>query len=168
MKLSDRTRPILSTDQTRWFIPSDCRWLEEFQRDLSQSLQHIERCFNEFLGGNRSLLNEQIQLIEEFIQQIKTIERICSHIRSPALFSRLPDLKNLKNQFKRQVSSEQISEELIRLFWSILRTIQTYIQTYCQAFLIPYDVEVSNEENQSIDIDQLMDAVNDRIGFCFM
>lgn len=158
MKLSDRTRPILSTDQTRWFIPSDSRWLEEFHRDLSQSLQHIERCFNEFLDENRSL-NEQIKLIDDFIQQIKTIETICSHIRSPSLFACLLDLKNLKNHLKRQVNNEQITDELIRLFWNVLRTIQTYIQTYCQAFLIPYSIEVVNQDNQSIDIEQLIDAV---------
>lgn len=158
MKLTDRTRPILSTEQTRWFMPSDSRWLEEFRQNLKESLAEIERCFNDFLGENRTL-KEQIKLIEDFIQQMKTIEILCSNIRSPMLFEQLLELKKFKNHLQKQQERILITDELIRLFWNILRTIGTYIQNYCQAFLIPYGVQFFNQADQSIDIEQLMDSV---------
>ena len=164
MKLTDRTRPILSTEQTRWFMPSDSRWLEEFQQGLKDVLKEIERCFNELLGENRTL-KEQIKLVDDFIQQIKNIEAICSHIRSPMLFDQIMELKKFKIHLQKHEESVTISEDFIRLFWNILRTIGTYIQNYCQAFLIPYGVEFSNQVDQPIDIEQLMDAVMNSIHF---
>lgn len=167
MKLTDRTRPILSTEQTRWFMPSDSRWLEEFQQAVKDALKEIERCFNELLGENRTL-KEQMKLVEDFIRQMKNIETICSHIRSPMLLDQLLELKKFKIHLQKHEESVTISEDFTRLFWNILRTIGTYIQNYCQAFLIPYGVEFSNQADQPLDIEQLMDAVMNSIDFLSM
>ncbi len=34
-----------------------------------------------------------------------------------------------------------------------------YIHTYCQAFLIPYEIEICNQENEFIDIRQFASPV---------
>ena len=41
------------------------------------------------------------------------------------------------------------------LLHNLLVTIAHYIQTYCHAYLIPYEVELYNDENPSIDLERL-------------
>lgn len=145
---------MVSPDQTRWFIPSNYRWFEEFHDNLNPIIQQIERCFNDLIERNLSI-NEQIQIIEDLINYLKTIQIICSEIRSPLMSNKQQELK----YYKIQLRKNQNSEDLIQLVWNVLLTIGKYIQTYCQAFLIPYEVEICDDEYEAIDIEQLMSTV---------
>ncbi len=136
-------------------ISFDSHWLEEFHQNLNQIFEQIERCFNNLINENISI-NKQIQLIQELINYIKNIQIICSNIRSPLMINKERQLNIYKNQLSK---NDEISQNLIELLYDVLRTIMTYIQTYCQAFLIPYQIEICNQENQSINIEQFTSSV---------
>ena len=57
------------------------------------------------------------------------------------------------------ILSPQMHENLKRLLWDLLITMIKYIHTYCEAFLIPYEVEICNDENKSIDIESFQSPV---------
>ncbi len=136
-------------------ISFDSHWLEEFHQNLNQIFEQIERCFNNLINENISI-NKQIKLIQELIIYIKNIQIICSNIRSPLMINKERQLNIYKNQLSK---NDEISQNLIELLYDVLRTIMTYIQTYCQAFLIPYQIEICNQENQSINIEQFTSSV---------
>jgi hypothetical protein len=155
MKFSNKNKQIISIDQTRWFIPSNSRRLEEFRDNLNPIFQQIERCFNDLIDRNLSI-NEQIQLIDDLINYLKNIQLICSEIRSSLMINKQQELKHYKIRLS---ETNQISEDLIQLVWNVLLTVGKYIQTYCQAFLIPYEIEICDNEYEAIDIEQLMSTV---------
>jgi hypothetical protein len=157
MKLSNKQ--VIPSDQTRWFIPSNCGWLEEFRDNLNQIFQQIERCFNGLIEQNLTI-DEQIQLIDELINYLKNIQNICSKIRSISMMRRQRELKHYKTQLKKQTEKSSISEDFIQLIWNVLLTIGKYIQTYCQAFLIPYEVEICDDDYEAVDTEQLLSTVN--------
>lgn len=147
------------SDQTRSFICFNSQLLKEFRQNLNEILEQIERCFNHLINPNLSI-NEQIKLIEELIINIKTIQIICSNIRSSLMIAKQREFKIYKHQLiktfeNNQILSPEILKNFQKLLWDSLLTIRKYIQTYCQAFLIPYQVEICDQENKSIDIEQL-------------
>ncbi len=144
-------------------ISFDFRWLEEFHQNLNQIFEQIERCFNHLINENLSI-NEQIQFIEELINSGKTIQIICSDIRSSLMFDKQHELKIYNLQLRKKLENEEIlsseiSQNFIQLLCDFLVTFIKYIQTYCQAFLIPYHIEIYNQENKSIDIEQFTSLV---------
>ena len=97
------------------------------------------------------------------INCIQIIQNTCSNIRSALFLDKQREL----NAFivyliqQSQNNNEQIfiSQSIRQLLNDLLLTFIKYIQTYCQTFLIPYEVEIYNDENQSIDIEQLTTLV---------
>ena len=154
-EISNRNKQMNSVDQTRWFVPSDSRWLEAFRRNLDQIFEQIERCFNTLADQNLPL-NEQLQLIEHLINYTKTIQIICSEIRSPSMVNKQRELKI----YKTQLTNQSENDDLIQLFWNVILTIVKYIHTYSQAFLIPYEVEICDNDNIPIKIEQFLSTVN--------
>ncbi|CAF3397978.1 unnamed protein product [Rotaria sp. Silwood1] len=146
------------------FLASDPRWLEEFQKDINLILIQIEQRFNRLVQFHQPILsiNEQIKLINELIGFIKNIQVTCSYIQSSLIIDKQRDLKNFADQLIRkshheheQQTSLEINEKLTRLLYDTLVILVNYIQTYCHAYLIPYEVEIYNDKNLSIDIEQL-------------
>ena len=146
------------------FLASDPRWLTEFQQDINLILRQIEQRFNRLVLFHRPtlLINEQIKTIHELIGFIKNIQITCSYIQSSLVVDKQRELKIYADQLIRQSQKEnqqQISldmtENLTRLLYDLLVVIVNYIRTYCHAYLIPYDVELYNDNSTTIDIEQL-------------
>ncbi|CAF4398402.1 unnamed protein product [Rotaria sp. Silwood2] len=146
------------------FLASDPRWLEEFQKDISLILVQIEQRFNRLVQFHQPILsiNEQIKIINELIGFIKNIQVTCSCIQSSLIIDKQRELKIFADQLIRKSHNEheqQISfemhEKLTRLLYDSLVIFINYIQTYCHAYLIPYEVEIYNDKNISIDIEEL-------------
>jgi hypothetical protein len=105
-------------------------------------------------------ITEQIKIINELIGFIRNIQVTCSYIQSSLIVDKQRELKIYADQLiKKSQSEPTISSEshqsLIRLLHNLLVTIVNYIQTYCHAYLIPYEVELYNDENTSINIERL-------------
>jgi len=80
------------------------------------------------------------------------------------MFDKQRELKiynlQLRKKFENEeILSSEISQNFIQLLCDFLVTFIKYIQTYCQAFLIPYHVEIYDQENKSIDIEQFTSLV---------
>ncbi|CAF0997755.1 unnamed protein product [Rotaria sordida] len=163
-KSLNKNRQKISLDQTRSFLSSNPRWLEEFRQNINLIFEQIEQCFNNLINPNSSILsiNKQIKLNQELIGYCKKVQNICSDIQSSSFIDTQHELKFYTIQLIKQSQNEneqvlnsQISENLIQLLYDLLLALIKYIQAYCQAFLIPYDVEIYNDENKSIDIEQV-------------
>ncbi|CAF3791534.1 unnamed protein product [Rotaria socialis] len=163
-KTSNKSKQLISLDVTCSSPLSNPHWREDFRENIDRKLRQIEQCFNRLVNPDSSklLIDEQIELIEELISCSKTIQSICLDIKSTSLFERQLMLKfyaaQLKNQSENQneqVSTSKIPQNLTRLLYDLLLSIMKYVQTYCQAFLIPYEVEIYDDENKSIDIQTL-------------
>ncbi|CAF4197511.1 unnamed protein product, partial [Rotaria sp. Silwood2] len=163
-KSLNKNKQKKSLDQTRSFPSSNPRWLEEFRQNINSTLEQIEQRFNRLINPNSPELsiNEQIKLIQELIGYNKTIQNTCLDIQSPLFIEKQRELKLYTAQLikqsqneNKQILTSQTSENLVRLLFDLLLTLMTYIQTYCQAFLIPYEVEIYNDDNKSIDIEQV-------------
>ena len=146
------------------FLASDPQWLSEFRKNIDIILKDIEQRFNRLVLPHQSMvpINEQIRVINEFIGFIRHIQMICSYIQSSFIVEKQNELKTYADNLirKSQAESEptitpQNHRNLIRLLYNFLATIVQYIQSYCHAYLIPYDVEIYNEENPSIDLERL-------------
>ena len=146
------------------FLASDPHWLSEFRKDIDLLLKDIEQRFNRLVLPHQSMLpiNEQIKAINGLIGFIRQIQMTCSCIQSSFLVDKQHELKTYADQLikKSQTETESIitpqsHRGLIRLLYNLLVTLVQYIQTYCHAFLIPYDVELYNDENPSIDLERL-------------
>ncbi|CAF0926564.1 unnamed protein product [Adineta steineri] len=153
-KTSNKNKQSKSSDQVRLF---DSHWIEEFRQNINTKFEQIEQCINHLINPNLPLLSidEQIKSIQELINYIKTIQITCSDIQSPLIIDKQRELKTYINELIRKSSNGTERQALVRLLFDSLLAIIKYIETYCQAFLIPYEVEIYNNEHQSIDIEQL-------------
>jgi hypothetical protein len=112
-------------------------------------------------------ISEQIKTINELIGFIKNIQVTCSYIQSSTIIEKQRELriyadqliKKSQNEHDKQISPP-IHQNLTRLLYDLLVTFVSYIQTYCHAYLIPYEVELYNDDNSSIDIERLKFPVN--------
>jgi hypothetical protein len=168
MKSLNKNKQIMPSDQTRSCLAFNPRWIEEFRLNMNRALEHFEQHFNRLINPNLSLLsiNEQIKSIQALLDYIKPIQITCSDIQSSLIVDKQRELKDYITQLikksqddKKQNLSSQMHENLIRLLWDLLITLIKYIQTYCQAFLIPYEVEIRNEDNKSTDIERFKSPV---------
>ncbi|CAF4467740.1 unnamed protein product, partial [Adineta steineri] len=105
--------------------------------------------------------------INELLGFIKNIQVTCSYIQSSLIVEKERELKIYadqlikKSQFERdQQQSPQIQQSLTRVLYDLLVTLVNYIRTYCHAYLIPYEVEIYNDENSIIDLELLKYPVN--------
>ncbi len=146
------------------FLASDPRWLDEFRKDINLILIQIEHRFNRLVVSYQLMLSisEQIKIINELIGFIKNIQVTCSYIQSSLIIDKQRELKLYADQLIKKSQNEndplispQIHQNFIRLLYNLLVTLVNYIQTYCHAYLIPYEVELYNDENISIDIERL-------------
>lgn len=146
------------------FLASDPHWLTEFRKDIDMLLKEIEQRFNRLVLPHQSMLpiNEQIKVINDLIAFIRQIQNMCSCIQSSFLVDKQHELKTYADQLIKKSQTEPEStitshnhRNLIRLLYNLLVTFVQYIQTYCHAYLIPYDVEIYNDENPSIDLERL-------------
>lgn len=150
------------------FLASDPRWLDQFRVDIQLILVEIERRFNLLVGSTSTLvMSEQIKLINELIGFIKHIQVTCSYIQSSLIVDKQRELKLFadqlirKSQHEHQVTiSNDEQMKLSRLLYDLIVTIISYMETYCQAYLIPYEVQIYNDENPIIHLDQLKYPVN--------
>ena len=146
------------------FLASDPRWLDEFRKDINLILVQIEQRFNRLVWSHSPMLSigEQIRVINELIGFIKNIQITCSYIQSSLIVDKQRELKLYADQLirKSQVDNDRqtsptVHPTLIRLLYDTLVTLVIYIQTYCHAYLIPYEVELYNDENATIDLKRL-------------
>ena len=146
------------------FLASDPRWLDEFRKDINLILVQIEQRFNRLVAVHQPMLStsEQIKLINELIGFIRNVQVTCSYIQSALIVDKQRELKIYADQLIRRSqnehekqSSPQTQQNLTRLLYDLLVTLVSYIQTYCHAYLIPYEVELYNNETPSIDLDRL-------------
>lgn len=93
---------------------------------------------------------------------IRNIQVTCSYIQSSLIVEKQRELKTYADQLirKSQTNHEQqlsptIHQTLTRLLYDLLVTLVNYVQTYCHAYLIPYEVELYDNDNQTIDVEQL-------------
>jgi hypothetical protein len=167
IKSLNKNKQIISSDQTRSLIPFDSRWLEEFRQNINRTLEQIEQRFNHLINPNSSSLptDEQIKSIQELINYIKTIQITCSDIQSSLIVDKQRELKvyTIELMKKSLNKNQEIYQNLTRLLIDLLLTLINYIQTYCQAFLIPYEVEIYNNENQTINIEQFKTSVKSQM-----
>lgn len=152
----------IAHSSTAPFLASDPQWLNEFVKDINLILNQIEQRFNRLVlpFGSMSTISEQIKLLNEFIGFIKNLQVTCSYIQSSLINDKQRDLKIYADQLIRKSQQEQnISKEtyekFIKLIYETLVILINYIQTYCHAYLIPYEVEIYNDENGLIDIERL-------------
>lgn len=146
------------------FLASHPQWLSEFRKNIDVILQQIEQRFNRLVLPYQSMLpiNEQIRVINEFIGFIRSIQVTCSYIQSSFIVEKQNELKTYADNLIRKSQAEteptitsQNHRSLIRLLYNFLVTIVQYIQSYFHAYLIPYDVEIYNDDNPSIDLERL-------------
>jgi hypothetical protein len=132
-------------------------------------LIQIEQRFNRLVVSYQSMLSisEQIKIINELIGFIKNIEVTCSYIQSALIVDKQRELKIYSDQLIKKSQNEneqpitpQTHQNFIRLLYNLIVTLANYIQTYCHAYLIPYEVELYNDENTTIDIERLKYPVN--------
>jgi hypothetical protein len=154
----------IAHSSTAPFLASDPRWLDEFRKDINLILSQIEQRFNRLIASQQSNLSisEQIKIINELIGFIRNIQVTCSYIQSSLIVEKQRELKIYADQLikksvneKEQQISPQIQQNLTRLLHDLLITLVNYIQTYCHAYLIPYEVELYNDENVTINIEKL-------------
>ncbi|CAF4458276.1 unnamed protein product [Rotaria socialis] len=146
------------------FLASDPRWLEEFQKDMNLILVQVEQRFNRLVSFHQPVLSisEQIKIITELISFIKNTQVTCSSIQSSLISDKQRELKQFADHLIRKSHNERLEqisiemhEKLTRLLYDSLIIIIGYVQTYCHAYLIPYEVELYNDQNISIDVEQL-------------
>ncbi|CAF3475281.1 unnamed protein product [Rotaria sordida] len=146
------------------FLASDPRWLDEFRKDIELILLQIEQRFNRLVLFHQPILSisEQIKIINELIGFIKNIQVTCSYIQSSLISDKQRELKIFADQLIRKSHNEheqqitlEIHEKLTRLLYDSLVIFVNYIQTYCHSYLIPYEVELYNDKNISINIEEL-------------
>lgn len=146
------------------FLASDPHWLDEFRTDINLILHQIEQRFNLLLRPRSSnySIGEQIRLLNELVGFIRKIQITCSCIQSALIVDKQRELKTYADQLivKSQMTDEQnslgdSSESFTRLLYDTLLTLISYIQTYCHAYLIPYEVEIYNDERPSIELNEL-------------
>ena len=154
----------IAHSSTAPFLASDPRWLDEFRKDINLILVQIEQRFSRLVSSHSLMLSigEQIKVINELIGFIKNIQITCSYIQSSLIVEKQRELKLYADQLirKSQVENDrqispQVHQTLIRLLYDTMVTLVVYVQTYCQAYLIPYEVELYNEETATIDLDRL-------------
>ncbi|UJR21159.1 hypothetical protein I4U23_024258 [Adineta vaga] len=156
-----QTKPLKSLNKTKQSISSyptrsfDSQWLEEFRQKINRTLEQIEQCINRLIDPNSMIVSieEQIKSIQELINYMKGIQLTCSDIQSSKILEKHKELRNYNIELMKHSSSGK-KEHLSRLLFDLLSTLKEYIQTYCQAFLLPYEVEIYNNGNQTIDIEQ--------------
>ena len=152
----------IAHSSTAPFLASDPHWLDEFRTDINMILSQVDQRFNRLVAPNAPLLSssEQIKLLNELIGFIRNVQITCSYIQSALIVDKQRELKNYADQLIVKSQSNSTSnlgesrEILIRLLYDTLVTLISYIQTYCHAYLIPYEVEIYNEENASIELDK--------------
>jgi hypothetical protein len=160
------------------FLASDPRWLDEFRKDINLILIQIEQRFNRLVLPYQSMLpiSEQIKILNELIGFIRNIQVTCSYIQSSLIVDKQRELKIYADQLIKKSQNEneptissQSHQNFIKLLHNLLVTVVNYIQTYCHAYLIPYEVELYNDETTSIDIERLKYPVNISIRYksCF-
>ena len=146
------------------FLASDPRWLDEFRTDINLILVQIEQRFNRLVAPHQPMLSisEQIKLINELVGFMRNVQVTCLCIQSALIVEKQRELKVYADQLIRRSqtehekqSSPQIQQNLTRLLYDLLVTLVSYIQTYCHAYLVPYEVELYNDENPLIDLDRL-------------
>ena len=147
------------------FLASDPRWLDEFRKDINLILSQIEQRFNRLVVTHQPNLaiSEQIKIINELIGFIRNIQVTCSYIQSSLIVDKQRELKIYADQLIKKSQNEkepQIHQNLTRLLYDLLVTLVSYIKTYCHAYLIPYEVEISTDENIIIDVENLKYPVN--------
>jgi len=127
-------------------------------------LIQIEQRFNRLVVSYQSMLSisEQIKIINELIGFIKNIEVTCSYIQSASIVDKQRELKIYSDQLIKKSQNEneqpitpQTHQNFIRVLYNLIVTLANYIQTYCHAYIIPYEVELYNDENTTIDIERL-------------
>jgi hypothetical protein len=162
----------IALSSTAPFLASDPRWLDEFRENVNRILIEVEQRFNRLVQPYESVLSisEQIKLINELIGFIKSIQVTCSYIQSAMIVEKQRELKIYADQLIRKSQTEydqQISLEmyqtLVRLLYDSLFTFVNYIQAYCHAYLIPFEVELYNHDNVSIDFERLESPVSRRL-----
>lgn len=143
------------------FLASDARWLEEFRMDINMMLSQIEQRFNALIDA-RLPVNEQIKKLNELIGFVKHIQVTCSAIQSSSIVEKQRELKLYADQLisksqreRDQRISPPVHQNLTRLLYDLLVTLVNYVHTYCHAYLIPFHVELYNDEHGVIDIEQL-------------
>lgn len=146
------------------FLALDPRWLSEFGKDINLILLQIEQRINRLVVFHQPALtiSEQIKLINELIGFIKNILVTCSYIQSSLISEKQRELKLFADQLIRKSHHEheqhislELRDRLTRLLYDLIVILVGYVHTYCHAYLIPYEVEIYNEEKVSIDIDEL-------------
>lgn len=127
-------------------------------------LSQIEQRFNRLVIAHQPKLSisEQIKTINELIGFIKHIQLTCSSIQSSSIVEKQRELKLYADQLiqKSQHANDQqlsspLHQNLTRLLYDFLVTLVNYIRAYCHAYLIPYDIELYNDEDGAIDIERL-------------
>lgn len=154
----NKNRQSIFFDETHSFMSFNYQWLDNFRENLNEIFEQFSECFNNLIEKNLSI-NEQLQFIEQLVTYIKTIQMICSNIRSTVLSDKQRQLKLYKRHLIKNSSNEFITENLKELLYELLRTLNKYIQRYSQAFSIPYQLEILDQDDQSIDFEQLIFTV---------
>ena len=114
-----------------------------------------------------SSIDEHSKQIQGLLNFIKNIQIACSGIRSSPLMEKQSDIKAYLNQLTQSFPAEQpvaltaeATQHLTGLLYQLLSILISHIHTYANAFLIPYEVEIYNDKNDSIDIQRLDSPVN--------
>ena len=169
MKSLSKSKSVASLERPRALLISDAQWLEEFRKNLHSSLTHIEERFNRLVNPSMviSSIDEHSNQIQGLFNFMKNVQITCSGIQSTPLVEKQNDIKTYINQMTQKFSSEQLvsftadmTPHLTRLLYELLVILISHIHTYSNAFLIPYEVDIYNDENESLDIQRLNNPVS--------
>ena len=169
MKSLSKLKSVASLERPRSLLIFDAQWLEEFRKNLHSSLTHIEERFNRLVNPSMviSSIDEHSNQIQGLFNFIKNVEVTCSGIQSTPLLEKQNDIKAYINQMTQKFSNEQLvsftadmTPHLIQLLYELLVILISHIHTYSNAFLIPYEVDIYNDENESFDIQRLNNPVS--------
>lgn len=169
MKSLSKSKSVTSLERPRSLLISDAQWLEEFRKNLHSSLTHIEERFNRLVNPSMviSSIDEHSNQIQGLFNFIKNVQITCSGIQSAPVLEKQNEIKTYINQMTEKFSSEQLvsftadmTPHLTRLLYELLVMLISHIHTYSNAFLIPYEVDIYNDENESLDIQRLNNPVS--------
>lgn len=163
--ISNKIKQTTALNQNNISFTSDYLWIEEFRHKIELKFEKIQQSLNSLINPKSPEIpaKQQIEWIKELLGYCKTIQIICSNIRSTTFIDKQLQLnlytirlvQQPQNNHDKSFAIEPPQTLLIDLILGLMK----YIHTYCQTFLIPYEVEAYNDEIGSIDLQQLKFSV---------
>ena len=156
-KSTTKHKPIPYTDCIHSFFASDSQWLDDFRKSIETTFVHIEKRFNVLVHPVKPIrstkeLETSARSLFEFL---KDIQRVLLNIPSQRFLDKQNEIKAMVfpvNPRSPIVFNSEFDEKLARLFYELLVVLDDLLRKFCDAFLVPFQLEIFNDEQQNIDL----------------